>query len=158
MPTVRESVHVAASLAESWALYFDPSVWASWVDGFARVEASEGYPERGGTLRWRSTPAGRGVVEERVLEHDPRRRHRVAFSDPESDGELLTMFEIEAGPGDEPGTRVGQELTYRVREAGLLTPLTDIFFIRPQMRRSLRRSLERFGAEAEGLSAEATAR
>src|ERR671918_188602 len=156
MPTVTESIHVGAPLAETWELYFEADAWPAWVDGFARVESSSGYPERGGTLRWRSTPAGRGVVEERVLEHEPRRRHRVTFSDPESDGELLTTFEIDAGPGDEPGTRVEQEHTYRVREGGLLTPLTDILFIRPQMRRSLRRSLERFGAEAEGLSAEAT--
>jgi hypothetical protein len=150
--TVRDSVHVAASLADSWALYFDPIAWPSWVDGFSRVESSEGYPQRGGTLRWRSTPAGRGVVDERVLEHEPRRLHRVAFSDPESEGELLTTFEIESGPGDEPGTRVEQRLTYGIRERGLLTPLTDILFIRPQVGRSVRRTLERFRAEAEGLA------
>jgi Polyketide cyclase / dehydrase and lipid transport len=154
MSTVRESVHVGASLGESWALYFEPSAWPAWVDGFDRVEASEGYPHRGGTLRWRSTPAGRGTVVERVLEHEPRRIHRVAFSDPESEGELVTRFEIEAGSGAEPGTRVAQELTYRLRERGVLTPLTDVIFIRPQVGRSVRRSLERFRAEAEGIAAE----
>jgi Polyketide cyclase / dehydrase and lipid transport len=154
MPTVRESVHVGASLGESWALYFEPSAWPAWVDGSDRVEASDGYPQRGGTLRWRSTPAGRGTVEERVLAHEPRTLHRVAFSDPESEGELVTTFEFEAGSGDEPGTRVGQELTYRLRERGVLTPLTDILFIRPQVGRSVRRSLERFRVEAEDVTAE----
>ncbi|MGH2993036.1 MAG: SRPBCC family protein [Solirubrobacterales bacterium] len=148
MPTVAESVHVEASLAEAWELYFDPELWRAWVDGFERVESASGYPGRDGTLRWRSTPAGRGAVEERVLEHEPRRRHRVAFSDPESEGELLTSFEIAAGEG-EAGTTVGQELTYRLTEAGPLTRLTDALFIRPQIQRSLRRSLEHFRLELE---------
>lgn len=154
MPTVEESVHVRASLAEAWELYFEPSTWPSWVDGFTRVESSDGYPEPGGTLRWRSTPAGRGVVDERVLEHEPRTLHRVAFSDPESEGELVTTFAIATAPDSEQGTRVRQELTYRVRDAGVLTRLTDVFFIRPQIARSLRRSLEHFRAEAEERSTE----
>ncbi|MGH2962280.1 MAG: SRPBCC family protein [Solirubrobacterales bacterium] len=153
MPTVAESVHIRASLAEAWELYFDPDTWPAWVDGFARVESASGYPKRGGSLRWRSTPAGRGEVTERVLEHEPRTRHRVAFSDPESDGELETAFAIEASPGAEQGVVVRQELTYRVRGAGPLTRLTDVFFIRPQVTRSLRRSLEHLRVEVEELAA-----
>lgn len=155
MPTVAEAVYVNASLAEAWNLYFEPGTWPSWVDGFESVESSQGYPERGGTLRWRSTPAGRGLVEERVLEHEPRRLHRVAFTDPHSEGELRSGFEIEPGGEGDVGITVGQEMTYRLREAGPLTRLTDAFFIRPQIRRSMRRSLERFRAEAEELSAAA---
>src|SRR5919109_488875 len=149
MPTVTESIHVGVPLAETWELYFEADAWPAWVDGFARVESSSGYPERGGTLRWRSTHAGRGVVEERVLEHEPRRRHRIEFSDPESEGELVTTFEIVTSSEAEQGTRVRQEFTYRVRGAGPLTRLTDVFFIRPQIARSLARSLEHFRAEAE---------
>jgi hypothetical protein len=152
VPTVEESVQVRASLAETWELYFEPTTWPTWVDGFTRVESSEGYPERGGTLRWRSTPAGRGLVEERVLEHEPRSLHLVAFSDPESEGELRTTFAIATAPDSEQGTRVRQQLTYRVRDAGVLTRLTDVFFIRPQIARSLRRSLEHFRVEAEASS------
>jgi Polyketide cyclase / dehydrase and lipid transport len=154
MPTVTESIHVGAPLAETWGLYFDADTWPAWVDGFARVESASGYPERGGALRWRSTPAGRGTVEERVLEHEPRRRHRIEFSDPESEGELVTTFEIEAASEAEPGTRVRQEFTYRVRGAGPLTRLTDVFFIRPQIARSLARSLAHFRAEAEARATE----
>jgi hypothetical protein len=149
VPTVEESVQVRASLAETWELYFEPTTWPTWVDGFTRVESSEGYPERGGTLRWRSTPAGRGLVEERVVEHEPRSLHLVAFSDPESEGELRTTFAIATAPDSEQGTRVRQQLTYRVRDAGVLTRLTDVFFIRPQIARSLRRSLEQLRVEAE---------
>jgi Polyketide cyclase / dehydrase and lipid transport len=153
MPSVSESVHVHASLAETWDLYFDAETWPAWVDGFARVEAAAGYPDRDGTLRWRSTPAGRGEVTERVVAHEPRTRHRVAFSDPESEGELETTFAIEASPDGEQGVTVRQELTYRLREAGPLTRLTDVFFIRPQVTRSVRRSLERLRTEVEELAA-----
>jgi hypothetical protein len=87
-----------------------------------------------------------------VLEHEPRSLHLVAFSDPESEGELRTTFAIATAPDSEQGTRVRQQLTYRVRDAGVLTRLTDVFFIRPQIARSLRRSLEHFRVEAEASS------
>jgi uncharacterized membrane protein len=143
--SVVDSIHVATPLDAVWRLYFEPARWPAWVDGFGSVESSEGYPERGGTLRWRSTPAGRGTVTERVVEHEPRRLHRIEFSDPESEGELATAFEAD-GTG---GTRVSQEIVYRVRDAGVLTRLTDPIFIRPQVARSVRRSLERLRTEAE---------
>jgi hypothetical protein len=150
-----ESVVVDASLAEVWGFYFEPRTWPAWVDGFGGVDESEGYPEAGGTLRWRSTPAGRGEVHESVLEHALRRLHRVEFSDPESTGTMTTTFEIvaegddaaEAGPG---GTRVTQEMDYKPRSRGPLGPLTDILFVRSQVQRSLARSLERLRNEIEG--------
>ena len=145
MASVADSVHVAAPVAVVWRLYFEPATWPAWVDGFGSVESSDGYPDRGGTLRWRSTPAGRGTVSERVLEHEPQRLHRVEFSDPESEGELVTAFEPDGGDA----TRVSQKVAYRLRDAGVLTRLTDPIFIRPQVARSVRRSLERLRTEAE---------
>ena len=133
-----------ASLAEAWDLYFDPNSWLSWVDGFAHAESSSGYPEQGGQLRWRSTPAGRGLVAEKVIAHEPRRRHLIEFSDPESRGELETSFEIKG----EGATVVTQTFTYELAEGGPLRALTDVLFIRPQIRRSLRRSLDRYRIEA----------
>jgi hypothetical protein len=112
------------------------------VDGFGRVQASDGYPAAGGSLRWSSIPAGRGEVAERVLEHEPRRLHRVAFRDPASSGELRTGFAIEGR-----GTRVTQQLDYRLSDSGPLSWLTDRLFIRSQMRGSIRRSLERLRLE-----------
>ena len=138
---------VAASLAEAWDYYFEPQGWPAWVDGFGQVEASNGYPEAGGSLRWRSIQAGRGEVTEHVLEHEPRRLHRVAFRDPESAGELVTTFEI---AGD--GTLVTQELDYRLRRGGPLAWVTDRLFIRSQVRASLARSLGRFKLEVEELA------
>jgi uncharacterized protein YndB with AHSA1/START domain len=150
--SVVDSVLVAAPVDVVWRLYFEPATWPAWVDGFGSVESSDGYPERGGTLRWRSTPAGRGAVSERVLAHEPQRLHRIEFSDPESKGEMATAFAREPDTGGGEGTRVSQEVTYRVRDAGLLTRLTDPLFIRPQVARSVRRSLERLRIEAEATS------
>jgi len=141
---VSESVLVQAALAEAWDYYFEPRGWPAWVDGFASVVAVNGYPEEGGSLRWRSIPAGRGEVTEHVLEHEPRRLHRVAYRDPESAGELRTRFAIE-----EEGTRISQELDYRPLRRGAFTWLSDRLFIRSQMRESVRRSLARLKLELE---------
>ena len=147
MPTLVESLLVDASLAETWDFYFAPRGWPSWVDGFAAVESASGYPEQGGTLVWRSTPAGRGTVKERVLEHEPRRRHRIEFSDPQSSGELLTEFAIEG-----EGTRVGLTLDYRIAGGGPFAWLTERIFVRNQVRGSLQRTLLRFKQEVEEVS------
>jgi hypothetical protein len=144
---VSESVVVVASLAEVWDYYFEPRGWPAWVDGFGRTETSAGYPEAGGSLRWRSIPAGRGEVTEHVLEHEPRRLHRVAFRDPESAGELRTTFEI-AGQG----TAVTLELEYRLRKRGPFAWLTDRLFIRSQVRGSLARTLARLKLEVDELA------
>jgi hypothetical protein len=139
---------VRASLAEVWDYYFDPAGWPAWVDGFARVESDMGYPEVGGTLRWSSTPAGRGTVTERVVEHESRRLHRVEYEDPETTGQLRVTFAIEG-----EGTMVTQELDYRLRDRGVFAKVTDRLFIRSQMRGSLSRSLARLRLEVEEVAA-----
>jgi uncharacterized protein YndB with AHSA1/START domain len=146
---ISASVRVNASLAEVWDRYFDPDGWPAWVDGFGRVESSTGYPQAGGSLCWASGAAGRGEVTERVLEHEPRRRHRVSFEDPETQGELEVTFTIQ---GD--GTLVTQEQQYRLRRGGPLARVTDALFIRSQMRGSLARSLGRLKLEVEEVAAE----
>jgi len=148
MSGVAASVPVRASLAEVWDYYFDPAGWPAWVDGFARVESDMGYPEVGGTLRWSSTPAGRGTVTERVVEHESRRLHRVEYEDPETTGQLSVTFAIEG-----EGTMVTQELDYRLRDRGVFAKVTDRLFIRSQMRGSLGRSLARLSLEVEEVAA-----
>ncbi|HSI80835.1 MAG TPA: SRPBCC family protein, partial [Solirubrobacterales bacterium] len=130
MAQVEANTEVDASLAEAWDLYFDASRWPAWVDGFGSVASSAGYPEGGGTLVWRSTPAGRGTVHERVAEHEPRRLHRIEFSDPEASGTLETSFEMLPGTEDaEHRTLVTQVLDYRLAQTGPLRALTDVLFI-----------------------------
>lgn len=148
MAEVAAEIEIPTPVADVWELYFDADRWRSWVDGFARVSVSDGYPERAGTLTWESTPAGRGRVSERVIEHDPRRIHRVEYKDPGSAGELETRFEMVPAEGEERKTKVSQKLTYELNEAGLFGAITDRLFIRSQMRRSLERSLAELRAEA----------
>lgn len=145
MGKVSEELQIPASLAETWGLYFDASKWPLWVDEFRRVDQiSGGYPELGGTLVWQSGPAGRGRVSETVLEHEPRRLHRIRYADPSSEGEQTTSFRIEG-----EGTRVGLELDYPLISGGILNWVTDVLFIRSQMAQMLTRSLEGMRSEAQ---------
>ena len=82
-----------------------------------------------------------------MLEHEPRRVHRIRYSDPHSEGEQLTTFEIEG-----EGTKVKMELVYGLHKPGVLGPITDRLFIRSQMQRSLQRSLIGLRAEARELA------
>lgn len=148
MATLTESVLVSASLAETWECYFDARTWGSWVDGFEQVESAEGYPEEGGTLVWRSNPAGRGRVSERVIEHSPRTRHRIEFSDPQSSGELTSTFAVEG-----EATRVTLTLEYRLGRSHPFAVLTDRIFVRGQVRQALQRTLLKFKHEAEEAAA-----
>lgn len=145
MSEVSESVEIEATLAETWDYHFDPRRWPAWVDGFGQVLETDAYPLPGGSLRWTSNAAGRGEVTEHVLEHEPRRYHRIAFTDPQTEGELLTSFRMQG-----TSTVVEQELSYTLRGAGVLSRITDMLFIRSQQRGSLRRSLLALKQELEG--------
>lgn len=142
------SVLVGASLAETWEHYFDPRTWPAWVDGFGSAEqVGDDYPQVGAALRWRSVKAGRGTVTEQVLEHEPRRRHLIAFSDPQSEGELETEMVIEG-----EGTRVTLRSDYRLPRRGPFAWLTDRLFVRSQVQGSLERTLLRFRHDVEELA------
>jgi hypothetical protein len=147
VPTLTDSITTRASLKEAWDYYFEPAGWPAWVDGFGAVDSASGYPEEGATLTWSSTPAGRGRVSERVLAHEPRTLHRIEFSDPESRGELTTAFALEG-----EGTRVSLELTYELVAGGLFSWLAERFFVRGQLAKSLRRTLQRYRLEVEELA------
>lgn len=147
MATVEAEIVVPASLAEVWDLYFSRRAWPTWVDEFRGITEIDGsYPEEGSTLVWHSGPAGRGTVTETVLEHEPRRLHRIRYLDQGSEGEQLSTFEI-AGEG----TKVALHVDYKL-VAPTFLPFTDRFFVRPQMRSSLLRTLEGLRAEATDLS------
>lgn len=146
MASVRAEILIDASLAEVWDLYFAPRTWRSWVSEFRGAdEMDDGYPEAGGTLVWHTGPAGRGQVTETVLDHEPRRVHRIRYLDENSEGEQLTKFEISGSQ-----TKVEIELTYAVLKPMFL-PLTDRLFVRPQMRAMLTRTLEALRREASDL-------
>ena len=121
--------------------------------GSPRSSRRAGYPEAGRDAGLALDPRrARDACSEQVLEHRPRRLHRIRFSDPESSGELESRFEVEG-----EGTRVTLTLTYRVGRGGPLAALTERVFIRGQVRGSLRRTLLRFKHEAEEVAHFATA-
>jgi Polyketide cyclase / dehydrase and lipid transport len=142
--TVAAEIEVPAAPLVAWDLYFDPDLWPAWVDQFVAVVESAGYPQVGGTMRWRSGRAGRGEVTERVLAHEAPSRHRVSFSDPQAEGELAVAFEA-----SDAGTVIRQELAYRLKAGGIFARAADLLFVRSQMRASLQRSLAAFAEEVE---------
>jgi uncharacterized protein YndB with AHSA1/START domain len=148
MGVVEQDVVLPAPLAEVWDFYFDPRGWPEWVDSFAGVIESKGYPEPGGTLRWKSVPAGRGEVAEKVLEHEPRRRHRIEFSDPSMEGKMTVTFAI---AGD--GTKVVASMDYRLLDKSVFARLGALLFLKAQLRGTLRRSLDALVPEVAGRAA-----
>lgn len=152
MAMVEAEITVAGPQSEAWDFFFAQMTWPGWVDGFDRVIEVDGYPEVGGTLRWSTSPAGRGEVTEVVTEHDPRRLHVVEVSDQFVEGTLRTSF---VAVGDQ-ACRVHQQLEYKLTNGSPFSRVTDFFFIRPQMRGTIQRSLNAFRLECEDFSAAAS--
>ncbi len=144
MRTAKAQTLVALEPQEARDLWTDPRRWASFVEGFARVrEVSGDWPAEGAKLVWESIPAGRGRVTERVVDAGERSFATEVFDD-SLHGTQRTQFEPE---GD--ATRVVVELDYELSKYGPLRAVADVIFIRRALRDSLRRTVARFGVEAE---------
>jgi hypothetical protein len=145
MRTVRVARTFAASVPDAEAHWYDTGRWAEWVDGLERVVVVEGaWPRTGATVNWRSGPAGRGNVTERVVAHEPLKGQTVEVSDDAIRGEQAIAFTPEP-----PGVRVELSLAYEIRRRSPLTPVIDVLFIRRAMTDSLEQTLSRFGASLE---------
>jgi hypothetical protein len=146
MGKVGAEIDVIATVPVVEALWYDTSRWPSFVDGFARVvKVDGGWPQAGGRLVWESTPAGRGRVVERVIEHEPGRGQTAEVEDPKLRGTQRVEFEALAD-----GTAVALMLDYELKEpASPLRPVVDLLFIRRALRDALRRTLGRFSRELE---------
>jgi len=125
-------------------LWTDVSRWPSFVEGFARVvELDPELPEEGSRAIWESVPAGRGRVTEKVADGAPGRFATLVFEDRLSGRQTVRAIESETG------ARVELSLEYTLTSYGLLGPLADVIFIRRALRDSLRRTITRFGVEAQ---------
>ena len=141
---VRAVVDGPVGAAET--LWYDPQRWPSFIDGFGHVVKVEGgWPTPGAHVVWDSTPAGRGRVSERVLEHEPGEGQTLAVEDPRMRGTQRVAF-----AAVEDGTEIRLGLEYQLKQRNPLTPLVDLLFIRRALRDSLRRTLTRFGHELAG--------
>jgi hypothetical protein len=145
MGVAKELTLVDLEPERAFALWVDLSRWASFVDGFAHVErVDDSWPAEGAKLRWRSVPAGRGLVTERVVASEPGRRFVTQVLEDRMTGAQAVAF-----TPDEDGTLVEIELDYQLAGKGPLSVVTDVLFIRRALTDALRRTLRRFATEAE---------
>jgi uncharacterized membrane protein len=104
----------------------------------------EGWPAEGAKLVWRSSPAGRGVVTERVVASEPAVRLVTQVFEERMRGAQALAFALV----DDGSTRVDIELDYTLTSGGPLAGVTDLLFIRRAVTDALRRTLRRFATEA----------
>ncbi len=97
-------------------------------------------------LVWDSVPDGRGRVTEAVRTHAQREGQVADVEDPRIVGRQSVAFAA-AGTVDAPAVRMSLTLDYELRDGGLLSPVTDLLFIRRAQSDALRRTLLRFARE-----------
>jgi hypothetical protein len=81
-------------------------------------------------------------VVERVAAYEARTGQTLEVEDDKLRGTQKVTFE----PGAD-GVEVALELDYELKSTNVMTPLTDVLFIRRALRDSLKRSLIRFARE-----------
>jgi Polyketide cyclase / dehydrase and lipid transport len=130
--------------AEALGLWTDLDRWPTFVEGFARrLELAPEWPETGARVVWESSPDGRGRVTETVTENEPDR-----FSTQVYEEALIGVQTLRVAPASD-GSEVELSLEYELVKWGPLRGLADAIFIRRALRDALRRTLFRFGIEAE---------
>ena len=144
MRTARAEAEVPLAPEAALRLWTDVSRWPSFVEGFARVlELDPQWPAEGSRAIWESVPAGRGRVTEKVADGAPGRFATLVFEDRLAGRQTFRAIESEGG------ARVELSLEYTLTKYGPLGAVADVIFIRRALRDSLRRTIERFGVEAE---------
>ena len=145
MPTVRRSTHIDLPPDRAFDLWVDTARWPTFVDGFSSIESEDGdWPAEGAELVWRSTPAGRGRVSEKVVASE----RPVVLSTQVIEEKLTATQTVSFEPVEEGGSAVGLEFEYKLTTGGPLSFLTDLFFIRRAEGDALTRTLSRFASEA----------
>lgn len=129
---------------EALRLWADVERWPSFVEGFTRrVELSPEWPQKGARVVWESGPGGRGRVTETVAESAADRFATRVFEEALAGTQMLR-----AVPASD-GSEVELSLEYELVKYGPLRGVADAIFIRRALRDALRRTLFRFGIEAE---------
>jgi hypothetical protein len=116
------------------------------VEGLAEVvEVSGDWPTIGASVVWRSGPAGRGNVVERVVAYEPLAGQTVEVED----DSIRARQSVSFIPVGEAQVEIALRLEYELKQPSLFTPVVDWLFIRRAFRASLSRTLWRFAAELE---------
>lgn len=144
MRTAAARAHVVLPPDDALALWADVARWPSFVEGFARtLQQAPDWPAEGARVVWESRPDGRGRVTETVVANEPGRFSTQVFE--ESLMGTQTLFAVALDDGSE----VELSLDYELAKWGPLRGVADALFIRRALRDALRRTLFRFGVEAE---------
>jgi uncharacterized membrane protein len=137
------------SVHEAERLWYDTDLWPRFIDGLESVEeVTPNWPGVGAEVRWRSGPAGRGQVAERVIAYELLDGQEVEVQDDSILGRQRISFTPEDG-----NVTVELSLTYSLKGRSPLMALVDLLFIRRAMTTSLQSTLHRFGAELEAARA-----
>jgi uncharacterized membrane protein len=145
MSVAREAVTVDLPPERAFALWTDLTRWPTFIDGFGHVDrVDREWPAEGAKLVWRSGPAGRGVVTEKVVASEPGGRFVTQVLEERMRGAQAVTF----ATTDDGATRVDVELDYQLTQGGPLKGVTDFLFIRRALTDALRRTLRRFATEA----------
>jgi uncharacterized membrane protein len=138
------------SVHEAESVWYDTDRWARFIDGLERVErVAPEWPAVGAEVSWRSGPAGRGQVAERVVAYEPLEGQEVEVRDDSIRGRQRISF-----TPDDGDVTVELSLTYELKRRSPLMALVDLLFIRRAMTASLSSTLHRFGAELEAARAQ----
>jgi uncharacterized membrane protein len=141
----REAITVPLPPELAFGLWTDLTRWPAFVDGFGHVDSvAGGWPDEGAELVWRSGPAGRGLVTEKVVASEPGARFVTQVFEERMHGAQAVAF----APTEEGSTRVDIELDYELTQGGPLKGITDLLFIRRALTDALRRTLRRYATEA----------
>ena len=133
------------SVHEAERVWYDIDLWPRFIDGLDSVEeVTPNWPGVGAEVRWRSGPAGRGRVVERVVSYELLDGQEVEVQDDSILGRQRVSFTPEDGT-----VTVELSLSYTLRRRSPLMALIDLLFIRRAMTTSLQSTLHRFGAELE---------
>jgi hypothetical protein len=138
------------SVHEAERVWYDTGRWPRFIDGREAVDdVTPNWPGVGAAVTWRSGPAGRGRVVERVVVYELLDGQELEIEDDSIKGRQRVAFI----PDDE-GVTVELSLSYELKRRSPLMRLVDLLFIRRAMTTSLSSTLHRFGAELASARAE----
>jgi uncharacterized membrane protein len=138
------------SVHEAERVWYDTARWPRFIDGLESVEeVTPNWPGVGAEVRWRSGPAGRGAVRERVVAYELLDGQELEVQDDSIRGRQRVTFTPEDG-----SVTVELSLSYELARRSPLMALIDLLFIRRAMTTSLASTLHRFGAELEAARAQ----
>ena len=144
---VKASIELPGPVSAAEALWYDTQRWPAFVDGLHHVDRVEGdWPREGARVRWKSTPDGRGLVEERVERYEVRAGQTLRVEDPRIVGTQTVRFT----PLPEGASELTIELDFALKNLNPVAASFSGLFIRRAMTDMLRRTLARFRRELRG--------